>query len=326
MELIVELFSRSGRLKERVRVGGEQITIGRGYGNQIIVSDQYVCPVHVRMEFDAGERHWRLYDVSSRNGTFLVGNGRVDQPHVIRSGDEFELGRTRIRVVSPDHEVAETKVMPSGRVLADYFALSVVAVALLIITMATFALNQYLSLGTEADWKESVLEGLLVLSLPFVWACIWALIGRVSVHDARFAFHLSMGSLVILTGFVLAVAMEYLRFGFNSSAAITWLENLIEGAVLVVILLATLWMSTNLNRFKRWMVANCITWGLIGFALFYDYARLDDYDREYQWYLLKPPMAQMTKSLPFTDFVASLDELAEATEENLKEESSESLQ
>ncbi len=317
MELIIEIFSHSGRLKERVRVTGPQVGIGRGYNNQVILSDQYVCPTHIRLEYDNQEKYWKLYDLSSRNGTYLVGNGRIEHPHHVRSGDEIELGHSRLRLVLPEHEVPATKIMPPGRVLADYFSMPIVAMTMLILIMATFALNQYLSLGTKADWKELVLEGVLFLSVPFIWACIWALIGRISVHDTRFAYHLSIGSVVVLASFVLMVVMEYLSFSFNSHSAIVWIENSLEGLMFASMLVAAMWMSTNMNRTKRWLVGHGIAWGLIGFSLFYEYARYDAYSVEYEWFTLKPPFAQFGQVSSVEGFMTDLDKLVLQTEQDL---------
>ena len=71
-----------------------------------------------------------------------------------------------------------------------------------------------------------------LLAVPFVWACVWGMIGRVAVHDVRFGFHLSMGSLLVILVFVVSVLADFLAFGFSSENLALWLENGGEGLLL----------------------------------------------------------------------------------------------
>src|SRR3990167_8125829 len=255
MEIIVEVLGRNGRVSERVKCRGQRVGIGRSYHNDVILADHYVCPQHLGLQFDPATSHWKVQDVSSQNGTFRVGQGRLTQPQQLLSGDEFDLGETRIRVLLPEHEIAATRALPSGRVLADYFALPVVAVALLYVTLGVFAFAQYLGQGTETKLQQLLLEALMFLAVPFVWAGVWGMIGRVAVHDVRFGFHLSMGSLLVTLVFAVSVLADFLAFGFSSETLAMWLDNIGEGVLLAGLLLASPWAATNLSRVARWILA-----------------------------------------------------------------------
>ncbi|MEZ5510439.1 MAG: FHA domain-containing protein [Gammaproteobacteria bacterium] len=308
MEIIIEVLARHGRVRERYKFSGEQIQIGRAYQNDVIIADPYVCPHHLQLQFDAGEGQWKVLDQSTRNGSFLVGRGRLQHSHIVQSGDEFDLGETRIRLILPHHEVAPTRMLPNGRMLADYLSSPLTATALLVSTLGLFAFVQYLGMAKEAKLQELLLEGLMFLAVPFIWACIWGLIGRVAVHDARFSFHLSIGSLMLVLVFVLSYATEYVGFGFSNDGLVMWIDSVLEGVLLAGFLLAGLRMATRMQRLGRWILANTLAWSLVGIAVLAYTVKSDPYETQAQMgFFLKPPLAQWQTADSLDDFMQRVD-------------------
>ncbi len=314
MDLIVEVISRTGRLLQRSKICSDSARVGRGYHNDVIITDPYVCASHVALEFDPEQGRWRLIDLSSRNGTFLVGQGPLLKSHYLQSGEEIDIGHTRVRFLLPDHEVASTKLMPPGRMLADYFSSPMVSLAVLVVTMATFALNQFLEQGTEVKWQELLLQGVLFLSVPFIWACFWALIGRISVHDTRFSYHFSMGCLLVLWGLAATTVLKYLDFGLNSHGILAWLEAASDGLVVGSLIVASLMMSTNMLRRKRWLVGNAVAGSLVGLVLLFEYVAKDEYRDNLGVQTLKPPFAQLSPSVDSDKLLSNLDSLIDELE------------
>lgn len=309
MEIVIEVLARHGRVRERFKCRGPVVSIGRAYHNDVILTDPYVCPHHLQLHFDEESQRWQVLDQSTRNGTFRVGAGRLQEPCELQSGDEFELGETRIRLLLPHHEVAATKVLPTGRLMADYLASPLIALVLLATTLGLFVLAEYLAQGKESRLNELLLGGLAFLVVPLVWACVWGLIGRVVVHEARFAFHLSQGSLLVMGLFLLSILADYLGFGFSSDAVTVWLETLGEGVLICAFLLGGLQMATQMHRLKRWLVANGIAWTLVGIALLIFVVRSDPYDSQAGMsFALKPPFARLQPVVSLETFVAGLDE------------------
>lgn len=309
MDIIIEVLARHGRVRERVKCHGPLVSVGRGYHNDVILPDGYVCPQHLQLRFDEESRRWQVLDLSTRNGTFLIGTGRLHRPHELQSGDEFDLGETRIRLLLPQHEVAATRPLPTGRLMADYLSSPLIALALLTITLGLFVFAEYLEQGKESKLNELLLGALVFLAVPLVWACVWGFIGRVVVHEARFAFHLSQGSLLVMTLFLLSIAADYLGFGFSSDGVQVWLETLGEGVLICAFLLGGLQMATQMQRLKRWLVANGIAWTLVGIALLIFVVRSDPYDSQAGMsFALKPPFARLQPALSLDDYMAGLDE------------------
>lgn len=308
MEIVIERLDRNGRMTERRKHQGPQLIIGRSYRSDLILSDPHVCPQHLLLRFDAESNGWQVRDLSSQNGTFQVGVGRLERTCELRSGDTFDLGTTRIRLLLPDHEIPPTRKLPTGRMLADYVAMPVVTLALLVIVLGLYALMQTLSMGTEIKEQELLLEALTLLAVPFVWACVWGMIGRVAVHDVRFSFHLSIGALIVLGEFGVAVLADWLGFGFSSETLALWLENLGEGMLLCAVLVASLWAATHMSRAGRWLLANALAWALVGVGLLSYWVDADPYATQgQQAYRLKPPFARMQPVQSLDTFMGELD-------------------
>ena len=88
----VELLSRHRDVAGRFRVERAEITIGRGYDNDVIVDDPYVAARHLRIFRDA-EGRLVAEDLGSANGTFV--NRKRLEPHVktsLRNGDYVQTG------------------------------------------------------------------------------------------------------------------------------------------------------------------------------------------------------------------------------------------
>ena len=65
----IEILDGKGGVSERIAVDGFPVTVGRAYGNQVILSDPFVCPRHLKI---AQDEQGRLLasDLDSVNGFY----------------------------------------------------------------------------------------------------------------------------------------------------------------------------------------------------------------------------------------------------------------
>lgn len=70
-------------------------TIGRSASNTVVLEDQFASSEHARLTFRG--RAWYLEDLGSTNGTYVQGE-RIAGPVAIGFGDEFSVGRVRVRL------------------------------------------------------------------------------------------------------------------------------------------------------------------------------------------------------------------------------------
>lgn len=70
-------------------------TIGRAASNSVVVDDEFASSEHAMLTFRG--RAWYLEDLGSTNGTYVHGQ-KIEAPVAIGFGDEFTVGRVRLRL------------------------------------------------------------------------------------------------------------------------------------------------------------------------------------------------------------------------------------
>lgn len=90
----VEILSRHHRdVAHRQRCDGAEVTIGRGYDNDVVVDDPFVSARHLRVQRDEQGR-LVAEDLGSANGLFTE-RGRKRQASIVLHGDEpIRIGHT----------------------------------------------------------------------------------------------------------------------------------------------------------------------------------------------------------------------------------------
>jgi hypothetical protein len=98
----VELLARNGDVLQRLRVDALPIRIGRGYGNDVVLDDDYAAPSHARVEADeAGGL--LLRDLGTKNG--IVHRGRRTGALALDGDTVVRIGHTALRVRAAGYPV-----------------------------------------------------------------------------------------------------------------------------------------------------------------------------------------------------------------------------
>ena len=208
----VEILSRHRDIASRFRLPGPEVSIGRGYDNDVIVDDPYVAARHLRVFRDEDGR-LVAEDLGSANGTFLDG-GKTRLPRILVDGQQpIRIGQTFLRFREAGHAVEPERVAPEGSdVLPIVAALSLGAAVLGLEAMTVW-------FGQVAEPRAtSYLTPLLWASVAIlVWIGMWALLSRIFVGRSHFFRNL----LIALSG-ALALSLysevaKYLAFAWTFS-------------------------------------------------------------------------------------------------------------
>jgi hypothetical protein len=99
----------------QIAMQGDQLTVGRGLENDIIVDDQQVSRSHARFANRGGR--WMVEDLGSSHGTYV--NGQRVQRTLLRAGDQVRVGATVLHLerlrVSSDSAASPPDLPPRGR-------------------------------------------------------------------------------------------------------------------------------------------------------------------------------------------------------------------
>jgi pSer/pThr/pTyr-binding forkhead associated (FHA) protein len=87
-EAMLRIVMRDGSVAER-DITQNEVALGKGPQNDIILSDASVSTAHAVIRFEDGV--FKLIDLGSRNGT-LVNDARIVEPREIRHGDLIKMG------------------------------------------------------------------------------------------------------------------------------------------------------------------------------------------------------------------------------------------
>lgn len=221
MELIIEEITYGHKLLGRHKFSSNNITIGRGYDNDLIIGDPHVCADHLQLHFD-GE-HWFLNDQGSINGSFLENSKENIIQHKVKSGDIVSIGKSQVRFLFPSHPVVDSIAISPFENLINLARHPV----LLTFSMTLFACIACWIIDLN-NAKEVSLTQMLVptigLTLGFaLWPAAVSLVSHLTKHDARFWTQIGISFIFFNLMWLSDIFENIVQFNTSSNFSIIWL-------------------------------------------------------------------------------------------------------
>ena len=303
----IEILDSKGVVVERTAVDSFPITIGRAYSNQVILSDPYVCPLHLKIAQDEQGRVV-ANDLESVNGCYPVDGKEPLTQWELQSGSQFRIGRTVLRYVGVDHPLAPTLVDRGAKLslLASPYA----AVTSVIVLVLLLCLDGYLSSIERVTVAKIIGEPWVTLSMLATWAGMWALASRLVVSHYNFPQHVTIACMALLTISALGVVAEWSEF-FLPRIPILWIAGLFGyGMVLAGLVYGHLGAASALRRRSRVSAAAEISLIVVGTSAISDFAARSNFSTimEYSG-VLKPIDAAWVPVSSVDDFIGSSEKL-----------------
>ena len=227
----------------------DEVWVGRGMTNDLIVSDPHVSERHLRVA-RAGEE-LLVQDLGSLNGTYLPKMKRTVTEASIGSGDEVIIGTTKLRVFTDTHPVAPVRPLHLRHAAMDWLRRPVVAWSAAALFTGNSMLDGYLDSDSAITIVKLLPHAISALVLILFWSGIWSFVGRLTRHKIRFHVHLSLICVTLVLSDVLDVAVGSAEFYSNSQAVGTGLAYLGYGALFIGLLHLTLGSATSMRPRKR---------------------------------------------------------------------------
>lgn len=311
MEIIIEEVSKGHKLLGRHKFSQNNITIGRGYNSDIIISDPHVCSTHLDFNYD-GE-NWLVSDVDTINGSFLENSKTIIKQHVIKSGDIITLGKSQIRVVFPDHPVEETIVFSPFENLIDIarnpFTIAFSISLFTVITGILFYLN-YSKEITFAQLSMPVIGTVIMFAL---WPAAVSLVSHLTKHDARITSQLGISFIFFNLMWISDTVQRVIHFNVSSQWPFMWVVSVLPA----VIAFGLFWFNCSIGfhhtERRRLVISAGITALLFGGAYLLELSKkpeftvLPKYDAT-----LMTPMFHVTESASVDEFITDSKSLFEA--------------
>jgi hypothetical protein len=311
--IVVEVLEKSGRVHERIRLTGFPVTIGRGYGNDIILDDDFVSASHGRIELDE-EGKPMLVDLDSENGTYVLPSLDRVSRCALGANTLVRVGHTLIRLRSPEYALPKTRHDSLGMNRASRWLASGFGAALALCTVAALMLLEGYQTSLQLVQPERLLLGALpvVLAIP-VWAGLWALVSRSFAHHTFYLAHLAIASLGVIAFFLIDTMAEYYAFGFSAEMSADLIFEGVAGLVAAAVLYGHLRFATLLTPRIVATTAVLVASALIGLTTFTDYVESLQFNDDLPYPgELKPAMFKMAKSHTPAEFAAGAKALTKA--------------
>ncbi len=262
-KLVLEITSHAGDGSVTHRmVESFPATLGRGYHNDIILSDPHVSAQHVRIEFDG--QGWSIRDLGTENG--LVVNDKVfrDGPARLQSGDTVRIGHTEIRAFDPLHPVPKERKIQKANPFIGWLSRPVNVWVSFILALATVTGWSYLEIWNNEPGPQLAAAGGGTLAFILVWAALWAVAGRLIRHKSRFRSHVALISITtIISVGILSYVEAYADFLSNENWMAMLGTYLLDLLLLVALLYGSLSLSTDLPRKRRAQVSAYFSIGIM---------------------------------------------------------------
>jgi pSer/pThr/pTyr-binding forkhead associated (FHA) protein len=249
MAVIIEVLGWGGKRRKYFKVDADQVSIGRGYDNDIVLSDPHISANHLRL--NACGEGWSITDLDSLNGLQVIKNPSTDE-RIFTSGAEIKLGRTKLRLVSESHPLEDTKML--HRLERDTSKLNRLSVwlPLLVMVFVTQLTSVYTSTLAEWEWKNTIPVIISAQLVIFIGAIFWSLVGRLVRQEAHF---LGQYSLILLASLLFTGCgwlLSTLSYNFSSVLFGDMAQQLVSMSILFLLLSANLALATNLSSRARW--------------------------------------------------------------------------
>lgn len=309
MELIFDITDQSGRSHQYRKLCGERLTIGRAWDNDLILSDPTVDPHHAVIEKDA-EGRLHITDLGTLNGTSLYRRQRISGSTALQPGEDYQLGKTRVCVYTPDYPVAEAiriaEMDNSVRRLENPLLL---AIAITLVTLV-YATEQWLNMFSGFKWQQIANILLVVYGSTIAMTLFWVVVGRILRHEIQFRKHLTLILIFVFAQFFVSKLFAFVMFNTLNFMFSMVLLVVLEFGLLATMFWFNLYMATNQSNLQRIRTATMIATVMIALSLYTEisvrteFTDVPDYVR-----VLAPSMLHFGSNVSEEDFVSGATEV-----------------
>ncbi|MFP2932367.1 FHA domain-containing protein [Pyxidicoccus sp. 3LG] len=199
-------------------------SVGRGYGNDVILDDPKVSAEHLRIE-RREDGALVLRDVGSHNGTYRVEPWTPLAELELAPDTRVSVGDTVLRFRARNHPVEATVVGPAPsaprpRVFERPRTFGLALGALLGASLLEAHLTNY----GRTDWGELTVSVVIPLMLVLLWAGGWSVASRIARRQFHYRTHATIGGLMLLGAFVLPLLLTLVGFSLAVGSGLSALH------------------------------------------------------------------------------------------------------
>jgi hypothetical protein len=296
-KLVIIVGDRRHPNAHHLKLSGS-VRVGRALSCDVILSDSHVEPL--QLLFHEGE-HKRTVEVLPGVNPVRC-NGLVVKPgtYDFISGDEWSLGRTILLAFNESHTVEPTEKLVMREYRGSLFTRTAIILLTLLLLSGFIVLNDWLAAYQPMEWKKQVSDLTSVVTLVFIWAAVWAAIGRFITGRNLFIVHFAASSLFVIAVTANEIFSSYMSYALNMY--LFWeLIHYVNFSLLIGLLLyVNFAYATNIKNMKIMQVMLGLCCGV--FLYFIDHEGENKLKPHFNK-AIKPPFAILVQPETVDDFM-----------------------
>ncbi|OUS41265.1 hypothetical protein A9R00_01810 [Oleispira antarctica] len=308
-QVIIQYGVKQGRIAELVRSHGEDILIGRGFNNQLVIQDDYIAPQQLRI-FQQENQTWWVEILEQTNSVLLNGKAKEDGSFQIRSGDRITIGRTTLSVYSAEHKVEKTRKLLTRSLHQESISLTLPLILLVLLSAFDIALEHFV-ITPQESLTTFVTTSLLSAFIVLIWVSLWALAGRIFRHNSHFGQQLLATTLILFALSILGPWPQLVEFTFSSTSTGTVLNYLLAFTCFALLLKFHLLFATNLRRTGA--IALSISALVVGGSASYQYYQQSEFSYEANYsQVIRPSFMHLGSDLDMSEYLKQTQQVLDA--------------
>lgn len=321
-EIIIEEISRNHKLIHRHKLTRNEVSIGRNYQNDIILTDPHICPQHLSLKYSQGI--WHLNDNNSVNGTLLDNNqNRRQDAHqqVINDGDVIILGKSQLRILFSDHKVSETIALSPFESLIDLIRHPIAVFISLAVFMLIAGNISYLNQQVETNISQLFVSAFSMSLLFSLWPAGVALVSHLTKNEPRILAQFGISFVFFILMWFSDLLEEIVAFNSASNSALGLLAALLP----ILLAFSLFWLNSyigfHMSAKRRAIVAISITALLFGGTYLLQYSKKREFNPHPNYNAtIMAPVFLIAPSNSVDDFVKQSNDLFEQASKAALEE------
>ena len=283
-EIIIEEITRNHKLLHRHRLNQNNITIGRNYQNDIILTDPHICPQHLSLSYSQDD--WRINDNNSINGTSLENSESKKQDghqKILNDGDVIILGKSQLRILFKNHSVEDTIAFSPFESLIDLIrhpAAVFTSIALFILIAANIS---YLNQPTETNISQLFVSAFSMSLLFALWPAGVALASHLTKHDPRILAQLGISFTFFILMWLSDLLEEIIAFNSASNSILGLIIALVPIGLAFCLFWLNSYIGFHVSTKRRIVVAFSITTLLFGGSYLLQYSKKPEFSPHPQY-------------------------------------------
>ena len=249
--MIVEIVTKSGRVMEVHSFQKNCITIGRGYGNDLILQDPYMESSHLRVEVNTDSSEFVATDLGALNGTKANGSKvkiEAGKSITFALGKVLTLGKTNIRLRDESYRISASLKLSSLEPL--YTSLSTFWVTVLTIAVATIiTLREAYLIDPFSEKLLKELNAVVIFVVAAVcYGGLWMTVARLQRVDGRFLLNMNLLMLMLVLDGFFQMCMGAYNFNLGWLLSVQYFSMLVTFLLVAGVIFVSCTQTMHLGK------------------------------------------------------------------------------